>query len=85
MLIEQFSYFTFSCLQCPLKDIVKTLSADLLENDKQKLSYKPFMFDLYDNSPLMVERILRKHISLCLQQIEIFALCIPTIQTAGIL
>ena len=49
MLIEQFSYFTFSCLQCPLKDIVKTLSADLLENDKQKLSYKPFMFDLYDN------------------------------------
>lgn len=31
MLIERFSYFTFSCLQCPLKDIVKTLSADLLE------------------------------------------------------
>ncbi len=52
MLIEQFSYFTFSCFQCPLEDIVKTLSSDLLENGKRKLSFKPFMFDLYDNSPL---------------------------------
>ena len=52
MIIEQFSYFTFSCLQCQLKDIVKALSAELLENGKRKLSFKPFMFDLYDNSPL---------------------------------
>lgn len=52
MLIEQFSYFTFSCFQCPLEDIVKTLSANFLENGKRKLSLKPFMFDLYNNSPL---------------------------------
>ena len=52
MLIEQFSYFTFSCFQCSLENIVKTLSADFLENGKRKLSFRPFVFDLYDNSPL---------------------------------
>ena len=52
MLIEQFSYFTFSCFQCSLEDIVKTLSADFLENGSRKLSFRPFVFDLYDNCPL---------------------------------
>ncbi|MCS2774107.1 hypothetical protein NXW80_06765 [Bacteroides fragilis] len=52
MVIEQLSYFTFSCIQCSLENIVKTLSSDFLENGKRKLSFKPFMFDLYDICPL---------------------------------
>ena len=85
MLIEQFSYFTFSCFQCPLEDIVKTLSANFLENGKRKLSLKPFMFDLYNNSPLKGGAHFEKAYFFVPAIIEILASCIPTIRMVGIL
>jgi hypothetical protein len=51
MLIDDFTYFTYSFLEIDLQLVHSTLLDQFEDNEKYKLSLNPFRFDLYENKP----------------------------------
>lgn len=52
MRINQFEYFTFTCLDCPLEQIKGYIQKRWGNSEKYKITRTPFKFDLYETSPL---------------------------------
>ena len=51
MYINKFKYFTFTYLDTPLEQVKKYILERWRGDDKYRITYTPFQFDLYDSSP----------------------------------